>query len=250
MSVSSDPPSRAAGFGVSPEDYDQVAAAVMESARGRWFLEEFARRNRASDTEIVLRALAEMQDRLTAASSAPAGVQGAVEAAALIERAATRGALLRRLLDEVNGGNRRLGRAMRLTAEIEQALAAALKSLGVPVSAPTTEAPNVFALASAPEPEEPRAAEPPAAAEPPVAFPPLELAAAPAEPEPAAASAEPQTPVTEAVPLPDTPRPDLPRPDLPRPDMPRPARPGGLPPAWTPGLLETMSEEDRARLFA
>src|SRR4051794_33348028 len=38
-------------------DYDQVYAAVMASAQGRWFLAEFARRNRNSDTRLLLDAI-------------------------------------------------------------------------------------------------------------------------------------------------------------------------------------------------
>src|SRR5215813_317066 len=35
-------------------DYDAIAAAVMETVRGRWFLGEFAKRNRHADTELIL----------------------------------------------------------------------------------------------------------------------------------------------------------------------------------------------------
>ena len=38
-------------------DYDALRAAVMHSARGRWFLEEYARRNRQADTQAVLAAI-------------------------------------------------------------------------------------------------------------------------------------------------------------------------------------------------
>jgi hypothetical protein len=38
-------------------DYDAIFATVMESSRGRWFLEEFARRNRNADTSLVLNAI-------------------------------------------------------------------------------------------------------------------------------------------------------------------------------------------------
>ncbi len=42
-------------------DYEATYAAVTESARGRWFLEEFARRNRRADTNLVLAALARVE---------------------------------------------------------------------------------------------------------------------------------------------------------------------------------------------
>jgi chemotaxis regulatin CheY-phosphate phosphatase CheZ len=38
-------------------DYEAIEAAVMETARGRWFLAEYARRNRHSDTTMLLKAL-------------------------------------------------------------------------------------------------------------------------------------------------------------------------------------------------
>jgi len=36
------------------EDYEAIAEAVMESPRGRWFLSEFARRQRSSETSVIL----------------------------------------------------------------------------------------------------------------------------------------------------------------------------------------------------
>jgi hypothetical protein len=48
---------------LSEADYDLIEAAVMETGRGRWFLAEYARRNRHSDTMTLLGAI----DRLEAA---------------------------------------------------------------------------------------------------------------------------------------------------------------------------------------
>ena len=42
---------------ISREDYEAIEAAVMETARGRWFMAEFARRNRHADTERLLASL-------------------------------------------------------------------------------------------------------------------------------------------------------------------------------------------------
>jgi hypothetical protein len=42
-------------------DYDAICATVMESARGRWFLEEYARRNRNADTQLVLTAIERLE---------------------------------------------------------------------------------------------------------------------------------------------------------------------------------------------
>jgi chemotaxis regulatin CheY-phosphate phosphatase CheZ len=42
-------------------DYDMIAAAVLETARGRWFLSEHARRNRNADTKLVLAAIEKLE---------------------------------------------------------------------------------------------------------------------------------------------------------------------------------------------
>ena len=43
--------------GVTEADYGAIEDAVMETARGRWFLAEYARRNRNADTTMLLKAL-------------------------------------------------------------------------------------------------------------------------------------------------------------------------------------------------
>lgn len=45
-------------------DYDAIASAVAESARGRWFLAEHARRCRQADTSEVLAAIAALHAAL------------------------------------------------------------------------------------------------------------------------------------------------------------------------------------------
>jgi hypothetical protein len=42
-------------------DYDALCEALMASARGRWFLEEYAKRNRNADTGLVLDAIARVE---------------------------------------------------------------------------------------------------------------------------------------------------------------------------------------------
>ena len=46
----------------SPEDFELIEAAVMETARGRWFLREYARRNRNADTKVVLDAVSRLKE--------------------------------------------------------------------------------------------------------------------------------------------------------------------------------------------
>ena len=55
----------------SEADYDAIQEAFMETSRGRWFLGEYAKRNRNSDTRMVLDAVARIEETL-AASKKPA----------------------------------------------------------------------------------------------------------------------------------------------------------------------------------
>jgi hypothetical protein len=49
---------------LSDAEYDAIEEAVMETARGRWFLREFAKRNRNADTEAVLAALSKLEQAM------------------------------------------------------------------------------------------------------------------------------------------------------------------------------------------
>src|SRR3954452_25345443 len=46
------------------EDYAAIAEAFMETSRGRWFLGEYAKRNRNADTRMVLDAVARIEESL------------------------------------------------------------------------------------------------------------------------------------------------------------------------------------------
>jgi hypothetical protein len=70
----------------SEEDYDAISAAFMETARGRWFLGEFAKRNRNADTHLVLDAVARVEQTL-AAQNQPDPDSGRAEALAAIKAA-------------------------------------------------------------------------------------------------------------------------------------------------------------------
>jgi hypothetical protein len=50
----------------SEEDYDAISEAFMETSRGRWFLGEYAKRNRNADTRMVLDAVARIEQSLAA----------------------------------------------------------------------------------------------------------------------------------------------------------------------------------------
>ena len=67
--------------GLNAADYDAIEAAVMETARGRWFLIENDRRRRAAETAQVLEAVTRLE-RAVGTGSAPA-LAAPVKAAAL-----------------------------------------------------------------------------------------------------------------------------------------------------------------------
>jgi len=46
---------------VAEADYEAIEGAVMETERGRWFLKEYARRNRAADTQMLLGAIERLE---------------------------------------------------------------------------------------------------------------------------------------------------------------------------------------------
>src|SRR5215208_5385100 len=48
----------------STEEYELIEAAVMETERGRWFLREYAKRNRNADTELLLEAITRLEKRI------------------------------------------------------------------------------------------------------------------------------------------------------------------------------------------
>ena len=53
------------------EDYEVIEAAVKETARGRWFLEEYARRHRVADTTILLDAIGRLEKLMRRDRSIP-----------------------------------------------------------------------------------------------------------------------------------------------------------------------------------
>ena len=77
-------------------DYHAIREAFMETARGRWFLNEYAKRNRNADTAMVLEAVARIEQNLGAAHQEaatpqpPAGLPETMQAALEKARAAIR----------------------------------------------------------------------------------------------------------------------------------------------------------------
>lgn len=61
-------------------DYDAIREAFMETARGRWFLNEYARRNRNTDTAMVLAAVSRIEAGLAHKPVPAIGLAGALGA--------------------------------------------------------------------------------------------------------------------------------------------------------------------------
>src|SRR3954462_9517700 len=81
-------------------DYEAISEAFMETSRGRWFLSEYAKRNRNADTRMVLDAVARIEENLAAQKNiapeneladALAAIRGAVDEARIAASAAIDG---------------------------------------------------------------------------------------------------------------------------------------------------------------
>ena len=76
--------------GLVQSDFDAIEAAVMETQRGRWFLAEYARRNRMADTRMILDAMARLEHAVSTPRALPAADPGhdqlATTAAQIAER--------------------------------------------------------------------------------------------------------------------------------------------------------------------
>ena len=57
--------------GLQPEDFEKIEAAVMETARGRWFLLEYARRQRAEEAGRLILAVERLERRVAGVEPAP-----------------------------------------------------------------------------------------------------------------------------------------------------------------------------------
>ncbi len=72
--------------GLNEADFESIEAAVMETARGRWFLAEYARRCRAEDTARILSAVDRLENAAAAARAQEANTQFDVERAEALVR--------------------------------------------------------------------------------------------------------------------------------------------------------------------
>ncbi|WP_438274342.1 hypothetical protein [Nitrobacter sp.] len=98
MSASAAPPSAA--------DFDAIREAFMETSRGRWFLTEYAKRNRNADTTMVLDAVARIEQTVAAAQQQAAASDALPKALAAIKvsiaeaKAAAAASFDKRIMDD------------------------------------------------------------------------------------------------------------------------------------------------------
>src|SRR6202048_3015229 len=71
----------------SEQDYDAISEAFMETSRGRWFLGEYAKRNRNADTRMVLDAVERIEQSLAAQRREEPPDNGLADALAAIKSA-------------------------------------------------------------------------------------------------------------------------------------------------------------------
>lgn len=101
------------------EDYEAIEAAVMETARGRWFLFEYARRNRSADTQQVLAAV-ERIERMIRRNGTGAMTDSARSDLADIRDAIERA---RRTLAELREEAQRNGRELKVEEDFDVVVA-------------------------------------------------------------------------------------------------------------------------------
>lgn len=98
-------------------DYDAIREAFMETARGRWFLGEFARRNRSADTAMVLDAVARIERSIAAQKAPPpdelSAALAAVKTVVANAKAAIADALDDGTLDQILAPHRKSARVIR-----------------------------------------------------------------------------------------------------------------------------------------
>ena len=115
----------------SEEDYAAISEAFMETSRGRWFLTEYAKRNRNADTRMVLDAVARIEQSLAAQKDESLAAQReAAAAAAAADTSLNEAKLAEARLAEARLTEARLAEAMAaIRNAIEAAQASAVEAL-------------------------------------------------------------------------------------------------------------------------
>jgi len=135
----------------SEADYDAIRDAFMETSRGRWFLGEYAKRNRNADTSMVLDAVARIEEALAAQRQPPPAedrlpealqaIRNAVDQAAMSASTALAGLALEdslapvrkgaRIIKEISWRWREIGADSRICDLIDSQLSAIEASCGM-----------------------------------------------------------------------------------------------------------------------
>lgn len=102
---------------LSQADYEAIEAAVLETARGRWFMVEYAKRNRQADTLQLLGAIQRIERVVGLGVQETSRETNLIEAAALISD-------LRTDLERISG--KAEARSSGLAAQIEKAASSVL----------------------------------------------------------------------------------------------------------------------------
>ncbi|OPH83731.1 hypothetical protein [Nitrobacter vulgaris] len=98
-------PISASAAPLSETDFDAIREAFMETSRGRWFLAEYAKRNRSADTAMVLDAVARIEQTIaTQQQAAPAdtlpNALAAIRRSLVEARTATMAAFDKRIIND------------------------------------------------------------------------------------------------------------------------------------------------------
>src|SRR5712671_19915 len=110
------------------EDYAAISEAFMETSRGRWFLTEFAKRNRNADTRMVLDAVARIEQSLAAQKEE--GLAAQREAAAAADTGLNEARLAEARLAEARLAEARHAETMAAIRDaVETAQASAIEAL-------------------------------------------------------------------------------------------------------------------------
>ena len=145
--------------GMSEVDYEAIEAAVTETVRGRWFLAEFARRNKQAETRLLLDAMARLEATVAAGQVALPSADPSIRL--LVQRIKE----IASSLGEVAGEMRAAGIEDNLVESVEaqgRAIAGMMRTAAPSLAA--SPAPAAARIAPPSEPRLPRADLPPALA--------------------------------------------------------------------------------------
>ena len=125
--------------GIEPGDYESIEAAVAETVRGRWFLDEYARRCRAAEIGGVLEAIGRLEK-----SVAQRPTQSALGERLLLQRVGEVAEHLRLLASDLQAHDLPFELSARLDGAVRAVQALAPPSageIGAPVPALASPAP-------------------------------------------------------------------------------------------------------------